>query len=304
MNRFAFVFVVALLIAAGASFLLFRVVGANSTHAAAPAPPTSTILLASRDLQVGAVIADGDLSTGKWLGDPPQQAARKKEEIVGRGVVSTIYQGEPIWLSRIAVPGAGAGLAATIPNGKRAIALRVNEVIGLAGFVLPGMHVDVIAAAAPPAGAGNSNDVVSRTILQNIEVLSAGQKLERSTDGKPVEVQVVNLLVSPAQAEALSLANSETKVQLVLRNPLDEGEKPTPGSALHSLLVPGSHIGGSGPAPPGRPAAPHIAGPVLVVEVYHGGKKTEESFPLRELSKRNPIAKPLEALRSTGGANR
>jgi len=160
MSRFGFVFVAALLIAAGASFLVFRVVGANSHHAA-PAAVTSAILLASRDLQVGTVVQAQDLSEGKWFGEPPQQAARKKEEIVGHGVIASIYQGEPVWLSRVAVAGAGAGLAATIPSGKRAVALRVNEVIGLAGFVLPGMHVDVIAAGTTPGGAGGTSAGVS-----------------------------------------------------------------------------------------------------------------------------------------------
>ena len=288
MSRFAFVFVAALLIAGGASFLLFRVVGANSKHPAA-ALATSAILIASRDLQIGTVIAEHDFSTGKWFGEPPQQAARKKEEIAGHGVIATIYEGEPIWLSRVAVAGAGAGLAATIPSGKRAVALKVNEIIGLAGFVLPGMHVDVIAAAAAPAGAGSSNDVVSRTILQNIAVLSVGQTLEHSKDGKPVEAQVVNLLVTPEQAEVLSLANSETKVQLVLRNPLDVGEKPTRGTSLRDLLVPTA----LNTAPPrsshvqlAASDVPRHVASVIVVEVYQGAKKTQESFPLRQEAKR------------------
>lgn len=287
MSRFAFVFVAALLIAAGASFLLFRVVGANTHHAsAASAPATSTILFAARDLQVGVLIEGRDVTEGQWVGDAPPQAARKKEDILGRGVVASIYQGEPIWLDRVAVKGAGAGLAATIPNGKRAVALRVNEVIGLAGFVLPGMHVDVIASGAPQNGSG-STDVVARTILQNIEVLSAGQKLEHSTDGKPIEVQVVNLLVTPDQAEVLSLASSETKVQLVLRNPLDDGDKHTNGAVLHTILAPAGQgalfiHSSAGPRPPQpqQQKAAHLF-PLVVVEVYHGAKKTEESFPKR-----------------------
>jgi len=278
----------ALLIAAGASFLLFRVVGANSKHPA-PAAATSAILIASRDLQIGTIIGQHDFTSGKWYGEPPQQAARKKEEIAGHGVIATIYQGEPIWLSRVAAAGAGAGLAATIPTGKRAVALKVNEIIGLAGFVLPGMHVDVIAAAAAPAGAGGSNDVVSRTILQNIEVLSVGQTLEHSKDGKPVEAQVVNLLVTPDQAEVLSLANSETKVQLVLRNPLDEGEKPTRGISLRDLLEPTALVAAPPRTSAVRPTAPIVprhAASVIVVEVYQGAKKTQESFPVRDEVKR------------------
>lgn len=285
MSRFAFVFVAALLIAAGASILLFRVVGANTHHSTAAAPATSTILFAKRDLPVGVLIEARDITEGQWVGQAPPQAARKKEDILDRGVVASIYEGEPIWLDRVAVKGAGAGLAATIPNGKRAVALRVNEVIGLAGFVLPGMHVDVIASGAPQNGSG-ANDVVARTILQNIEVLSAGQKLEHSTDGKPIEVQVVNLLVTPDQAEILSLASSETKVQLVLRNPLDEGDKRTDGAVLHTILAPAgqgalySRSSAGGPRAQPQKASARLI-PVVVVEVYHGAKKTEESFPKR-----------------------
>jgi len=284
MSRFAFVFVAALLVAAGASLLLFRVVGSSVPHAAA-VPTTSKVLFAARDLAVGALIEPHDLTEGQWFGEAPPQLARKKEDLLGRGVVASIYQGEPIWLDRVAVKGAGAGLAATIPNGKRAVALRVNEVIGLAGFVLPGMHVDVIASGAPQGGAGGGSDVVSRTILQNIEVLSAGQKIERSTDGKPVEVQVVNLLVTPDQAEVLSLASNETKVQLVLRNPLDEGEKHTQGAVLHTILAPSGQgafafRGSPVPRPEVRNATVRLAN-VFVVEVYHGSKKVDESFSLR-----------------------
>src|ERR1019366_10411136 len=116
--------------------------------------------------------------------------------VVGRGVIATIFQNEPVLGRRLASVGAGAGLAATIPMGMRAVALRVNEVVGLAGFVLPGMRVDVLVAGNVPGSTNPMSGTLSRTVLQNIEVLSAGQNIEKNGNGKPEAAQVVNLLVT------------------------------------------------------------------------------------------------------------
>jgi pilus assembly protein CpaB len=205
-------------------------------------------------------------------------------DAAGRGVVATIYQNEPILAHRLATKGAGAGLAATIPMGLRAVALRVNEVVGLAGFVLPGMRVDVLMAGTTPSQEQSRTGTQCRTILQNIEVLSAGQKIEKNNDGKPELVQVVNLLVTPDQAEILNLASSETKVQLVLRNPLDTKSEATKGTSIAQLfgasIVPA--VAHSTPAP--RFMKTVVEVPVQrrtsMVEVFHGGKRTEETFDL------------------------
>jgi pilus assembly protein CpaB len=197
---------------------------------------------------------------------------------MGRGAVATIYKNEPIVEGRLAARGAGAGLASTIPMGKRAVALRVNEVIGLAGFVQPGMRVDVLIAGNAPDTRLVRFGTLSRTVLQNIEVLSAGTKIERTVDGKPEEAQVVNLLVTPDQAEVLSLAGSETKVQLVLRNPLDTEELVTHGSSLSSLF------GQLAPPPPSEAPRVHqvvaqAAAPVKttrVIEIFSGLKRIEQ----------------------------
>ncbi len=172
------------------------------------------ISVATHDLQVGALIQDADLQEVSWNSDLPDQALKSRQELVGRGVIATVYQGEPIIGARLAAKGAGAGLAATIPPGKRAVALRVNEVVGLAGFVLPGMRVDVLVAGMPPGAELTQSGTLSRTVLQNIEVLSAGQRIGKNAAGKPETAQVVNLLVTPDQAEILNLASSEMKVQL------------------------------------------------------------------------------------------
>ena len=171
-----------------------------------------------------------------WAGTLPDEAIKDPQQIKGRGVIETIYKGEPIVNHRLAPKGAGAGLAATIPVGMRAAALRVNDVVGLAGFVLPGMRVDVLVAGAAPGSDTGRTGMLCRTVLQNIEVLSAGQRIEKNEDGKPESAQVVNLLVSPDEAETLNLASSETKVQLVLRNPLDTNAAVTHGTTVAALF--------------------------------------------------------------------
>src|SRR5262249_20456601 len=169
---------------------------------------------------VGTVLKDGDIALADWPGAVPAGANSKPQDLVGRGLVTAIYNKEPIIESRLAPKGAGGGLAAMIPPGMRAVAVRVNEVVGVAGFVVPGMRVDVLIAGTRPAG-DQKLGTLSRTLLQNLEVLSAGQDFKKDNEGKPVAVQVVNLLVTPDQAEQLSLAAAQTTIQLVLRNPLD-----------------------------------------------------------------------------------
>ena len=203
--RVTAVLVLALLISGGATYLVYRVV--VSRAAQAPAQQTTQVAMAARDLEIGTLIKDSDITTGPWTGSLPKGLVTKKETLVGRGVIAPIYQGEPVMENRLAPPGAGGGLAATIPPGMRAVAVRVNEIIGVAGFATPGMRVDVLISGIPP-GAQAQFGAKVKTLLQNIEVLSAGQNYQKDAEGKPVAVPVVNLLVNPEQAELLSLAST------------------------------------------------------------------------------------------------
>lgn len=278
-RRFISVLLFALIVSGAASFLVYRLVLTHVLAAGTKPVPTRRLLVASHNLEVGALITDADL---KWIQSSdaiPEGLINDSQQAVGRGVVAAIYEGEPIASARLAQKGAGAGLAAMIPLGKRAVALKVDQVVGLAGFVVPGMRVDVIIAGNPNSNATANGDL-SRTVLQNIEVLSAGQKIDKRADGKPEEAQVVNLLVTPDQAEILSLASNETKVQLVLRNPLDTKEEATHGTSLAALF------GLSAPAPrPVRIAtpkpAPAAAPAPATVEVFSGIKRTEQKLDVR-----------------------
>jgi pilus assembly protein CpaB len=286
-KRLISVLIFAFIVSAGASFLLYRLV--SSRMSADAKQPTTQVMVAARSLPVGTMIGDMDVKLGAWSGPLPLGAATKKEDVVGRGVISNIVEGEPIVESRLATKGAGAGLAATSPEGMRAVAVRVNEVVGVAGFVVPGMRVDVLVMGQPPGGSGGTG-TITKTLLQNIEVLSAGQNIQKDAEGKPVTVQVVNLLVTPAQAEILSLASNDMRIQLVLRNPLDTKEAETSGTNAAALL--GGRPAPKAPEPRPRPRVVVKEVPVPVVpprkpvpvtvEVITGTKRQEAQFQQEE----------------------
>ena len=195
-----------------------------------------------------------------WINQPlPAGSSTTKINVINRGVTSIIYAGEPISKNRLAGVGSGGGLAATIPAGMRACAVKVNDVVGVGGFVTPGMRVDVLVTGVPPGAATGAGPAV-KTILQNIQVLSAGTNIDNDKEGKPSQVQVVNLLVDPHQAETLSLAGNETRIQLVLRNPMDTEITSPPGSYTSELFE------GTRPRGPSRSAARPSASPALVLE--------------------------------------
>jgi pilus assembly protein CpaB len=260
-RRIAVIVVCALVLSVCVSFLVYRAVGTKST--APRAVKTIPVIVAARDLEVGSLIRDVDLKTIAWVGSAPKGAIGKPDAIRNRGVASPIYEGEPITEIRLAHQGSGGGLAVTIPNGMRACAVRVNEVVGVAGFAVPGMRVDVLVTGTPP-GANPEDGPHVRTLLQNIQVLTAGTNFQRDGEGKPEQAQVVTLLVTPAQAEILSLAGNETHIQLVLRNPADTDVVKAPGTMVSSLF------GGADPAPdPVEPlrketAPPRVSQPVPV----------------------------------------
>src|SRR4051812_830813 len=278
-RRFLAVLVFALVVSATASLLVYHFLLVNFRRAGQNIK-THKVLVASHELEAGTLIQSADLRWVESGAALPTQALTVENEALGRGVIATIYENEPLTTGRLADKGAGAGLASMIPVGKRAVALKVNEVVGLAGFVVPGMRVDVIIAGNGSPDLGRN--ILSRTVLQNIEVLSAGHKIEKSGDGKPETAEVVNLLVTPDQAEVLSLASSETKVQLVLRNPLDTKEQTTHGTSVAALF-------GQSVTPPPTPSlrpivlrqpeAPVKREPEATVEVFNGIKRSEQTLP-------------------------
>jgi pilus assembly protein CpaB len=286
-KRLLSVLAFALVVSAGAAFVLYQLISSkvNVGASSGAAPKTVKIFVAAHDLELGSLVQEKDIVAQDYL-QPPAGVILKKEDILGRGVTSAIHQDTPFYETVLAAKGAGGGFAATIPKGMRAFAVHVNEVVGVAGFAVAGMHVDVLVSGAPSGHGEGSTGPVTRTLLQNIQVLSAGQNFQKDAEGKPVLVQVVNLLVTPEQAEVLNLA-TEQSIQLVLRNPTDTEIVKTPGASTFNLFA-----GGTAP-PPAAPVArvtreprvvetpqPYIA-PVppapktVTIEVFAGDKRSE-----------------------------
>jgi pilus assembly protein CpaB len=273
-RRVLTILLLAFVIAGACAFLVYRVIG--SRLVAAKPVATTSVVAANADIKLGSVLTPSNLTTIQIAGTPPKGAILKAEDAVNRGVLADIYQGEPILESRLAAVGSGGGLAATIPQGMRACAVKVDDVVGVAGFVTPGMRVDVLISGVPPGAQAQTalEGLQARTILQNIQVLSAGTEIQKDPEGKPKPVQVVNLLVTPEQAETLSLAsNQQVKIQLVLRNPLDTKTDQVPGTAMTNLFA---DPGYRKPTSSGhvRRAEPDT----FTIEVINGSKAGEEKF--------------------------
>ena len=240
--------------------------------------PTQPVVVAAAELQLGTEIKRDDLQVISWpAGEVPDGAFADPAEVIGRGLIVPVVRHEPILPGKLASKEAGAGLPTVIPAGMRAVSVRVNEVIGVAGYVLPGTRVDVVATASPTQKQG---DITSKVVLTNVQVLTAGTRMEQDQkDGKPMQVTVVTLLVTPEQAERLALASTEGKIQLALRNPLDEGTPQTPG------IRPAVLMGNAAAAPVRRapvqtqaaaPAAPPEPPPPTTVEIIRGDKRARE----------------------------
>jgi len=244
--------------------------------------PEKKIVVASAKLQAGALLKDENLEFVPWPAtNLPAGYFESKENLVSRGLIQSVVENEPILESKLAPKGSGAGLPPMIPEGKRAVSIRANEIIGVVGFVLPGTHVDVILTATPVG----APEQVTKIVLQNVYVASAGQVIQKDAEGKPQTVTAVTLFVTPEEAEKLTSASSQGQFQLALRNPLDSEEAKTRGIQMSQL------IRGSAPLPdtsavkaPRRvaqviatPPPPPVA-PAMNIEVIKGDQRSTVKF--------------------------
>ncbi len=180
--------------------------------------PMIDVIVAANDLQVGTKIDEHDIRIIKIpLSALPAGAPRRRSDVIGHGVIIPMTKGEFVLSTKLAGDNAGSGLPSLITNGMRAISARVNEVVSVAGFVTPGTRVDVLWTGTPTG----ANEPETTTVLQNVLVLASGHTLERTSTGEAQNTAVITLLVTPEDAEKLTLASSEGHIQLALRNPLD-----------------------------------------------------------------------------------
>jgi pilus assembly protein CpaB len=250
-RRFLLVLVTSLVLAAGVSALFYRMVA--STRGGRTEMKDAVV--ATQPMPAGSIVkAEMVRVTRVPASSVPKGSFSKTEEVAGRAVLSNVLADEVVVEGRLAARGGGFGLAPLIPAGMRAASVRVNDVVGVAGFALPGMRVDVLVTGRP----GDSRESVTSTVLQDVQVLSAGQQITPDPKGAAVTVQVVTLLVSPPDAETLTLANAEGHIHLVLRNAADRERAATPGRNLAALYkVAGGAAAAPAPAarkPPAEPA--------------------------------------------------
>jgi pilus assembly protein CpaB len=221
MNRTRLLLIGSIALALGA-FVSFAVYSRLKSSAAADNRPGADVVVAADDLEVGARIQDHDVKVVRFPeGILPANTFRRMSQVVGRGVIQKIYNGEFVLRDKLAGENAGSGLPSLIPPGMLAESVRVNEVTSVAGFVVPGTHVDVL-LTGNPTGSGEQQ---TTTVLENVAVVATGPNLERNTNGEPQTSPDVTLLVSPDDAQKLTLASSQGKIQLALRNPLDTSQR-------------------------------------------------------------------------------
>jgi pilus assembly protein CpaB len=233
-RRFLTVLGVSLLFALVISSVFYQMTARAGGPKKAEVTDMKDIVLAARPLSVGTTVKPADIKLGKIPSSAyPKGAFAKPEEVIDRPLISNILMDEPVLEGRLAARGSGVGLAPIIPVGMRAVTLRVNDVTGIAGFVLPGMRVDVLVTGHPP----NSDSSVTATPLQlqNLLVLSAGTVMQPDSRGQAMPAATVTLLATPEQAETLTLASSDTRIQLVLRNGSDQTIEKTPGHDIAEL---------------------------------------------------------------------
>src|ERR1700676_5499031 len=245
---------------------------------ATSAKPVTTghIVLGSVPMQLGTRIDARNLRLIPWPSNAPVAGTFTRiEDCANRALITPVAANELILESKLASVEAGAGLPATIPEGMRAISVAVNEVVGVAGFVIPGTMVDVLVTGRSSNGGQNGGNV-TRTILENVRVLAAGQKIEQDREGKPQTVPVITLLVSPEDAAKLAMASTQGKIQLALRNTIDS-KKVNPPAVMEAAL-----FTGTAPPPPAKHIAAVKSAPApspYVIEVITGSKRENKSFP-------------------------
>lgn len=259
-RRFLTVLGVSLLFALVISSVFYQM----TARAGSPKKTESTemrdVVLAAKPLGVGTNVHPADIKLGKVPTSAfPKGAFSKPEEVIDRPLISNVLMDEPILEGRLAARGSGLGLAPIIPVGMRAVTVRVNDVSGIAGFVLPGMRVDILVTGQPPAG----NGTMTVTPLQNMLVLSAGTNMQADAKGQAIQAATVTLLATPEQAETLTLANNEGRIQLVLRNGSDQTIEKPPGHEIAELYGErGSrkkNDGAATPRPRPRPVRAEVA---------------------------------------------
>jgi len=284
--RTILVIAISVVLAGASTYLVYRTIQTRPTRVVEMAHAFAVV--AAHPLSLGSLLTPADVKVVPWpAANPVPGGFSAVNDVVGRGVISPIAENEPITGNNVATKEAGAGLPPTIPSGMRAISVRVNEVIGVAGFVVPGTRVDVMVILRENASS------MARVVCSNVQVLTAGTRYDQESakEGKAIPSSVVTLLLSPDDAAKVGLAASEGQIMLTLRNPLDA--TPTDNKTFRTNnLVTDTAAQTPGPVKPATKtvraqpkveAPPPMASPApepppYRVEVIKAGNKTQETL--------------------------
>jgi len=233
------------------------------------------VVVAAKDLPIGHFIGETDVQVVPWPArSVPVGYVSQKSVAVGRGLIAPVRTNAPIMEPDLAERGSGAGMPIIFPEGMRAVSVRVDDVISVAGWTTPRTRVDVLLTMRLP----NAERTFTQIILQNLVVLGAGQVVQQNEKGEPMTVSVVTLMVTPEQGEKLVLAAAQGRIQLALRNMLDVDEVSTAGIADASLFELGRQpVARAGGASAPRPRAQRPADE-NVIEVFKGGVRSIQRF--------------------------
>lgn len=304
-RRYSLVFYAALVVAVAATYgvwVMLQRTRASNRLATAP------VVVAMADMPEGATIDRATVTTNEWpVPTIPAGAFSSVDSVTGRVTRVPIFKGEPIVPGRLAPTGTGPGLEVKITPGKRAMALRINDVAGISGFIQPNSRVDVMVTIANSASA--THQQVAKLFMENMRVLSVGTEVHRGADGKPINATTATLEVTPDEAERLAVAGSQGSIQLVLRGYGDPDSIKTRGATSNDVL---SQMRGAlpetvrvaarrparepkratVPEPPPAPvvvARPPVRPPdSLVVKVYRGANVSQQKFERADSTKRTP----------------
>jgi pilus assembly protein CpaB len=259
-------FVLAAVLATGFTWIVFKKLKAGSQQR-----PVIQIVAAANDLPAGVALSQNDVSMVDWPNDVPLPGSfSKKEDVLGHPLMHSLGAKQPIVKRDLGLEGSGIGLSTKIPPGMRATAIKSNEIVGVAGFLYPGSRVDVLCTINMP----NNQGTLTQTVLQDVEVLTAGQTIEPDPQGKPQQVDVVTLLLTPEDSQKIQLATTQGVIQFVLRNGTDTKTAEIHAARLDQLVP--------------MPKAPVVvkngkripvkSQPTYVLEVIQGTQKTVHKF--------------------------
>jgi pilus assembly protein CpaB len=248
----------------------------------------SNVVVAKVEIQLGEKITVDHLMFAPIPnGSAPEGAFRKIDEVVGRVAITPIGVRETVTSMKLAPAGVEGGLSAVIPEGYRAMTVKVDDIVGVSGFVMPGSYVDVVAVIVPPAAQGQTQGPISKIVLQHIKVLASGPKLDSPENQRePTNAKAVTLQVTPDQAERLVLAANEGKLQLVMRNYSDQESSQTKGASKTSLLSGEARI-----EEPSTPQTPEPAKPKSTTRTVAPRRVAPATQPKEEKPAAPPVSR-------------